>query len=150
MLLLCFTLSSRVTAAEPKPADRLKVTSDLLSVYPDKNYTEFTGHVSAIYQGRLLRCKRLKAFFSKEAKQLDRIEAEEDVVLIDKEMEAHCERMVYFKDKDLVVLRGDPRLKSGDNEFRGQVINVNLTSRRLSIEGGVEADIVPSSTKEKE
>ncbi|OGH61393.1 MAG: hypothetical protein A3G34_05255 [Candidatus Lindowbacteria bacterium RIFCSPLOWO2_12_FULL_62_27] len=136
-------LLSTLAAAEPKPADRLRVTSDLMSVYPDKNYSEFIGHVEAIYQGRLLRCRRLKAFFSKEAKSLDRIEAEEDVVLIDKEIEARCARAVYYKDRDLVVLKGDPHLKSGDNIFRGQVINVNLTSRRLTIEGGVEADIAP-------
>ncbi len=127
--------------------DRLKVTSDLLSVYPDKNFTEFTGHVEALYQGRILRCSRLKAFFSREAKQLDRIEAEDDVVLIDKEIEGRCERAIFYKDRDLVILRGNPRLRSGENVFRGEVITVNLTSRRLTIEGGVEADIVPEEKK---
>jgi len=39
-------LLSTLAAAEPKPADRLRVTSDLMSVYPDKNYSEFIGHVA--------------------------------------------------------------------------------------------------------
>lgn len=137
------------SAAEPAKSERLKVTSDLMSVYPDKNYTEFTGHVEALYQGRILRCKRLKAFFSKESKTLDRIEAEEEVVLLEKDLEARCERLTFFRDRDLVVLRGSPRLKSGENEFRGQVISVNLTTRRLTIEGGVEADIMPEKKKEE-
>lgn len=144
------SFSSPAVPAEPaKPSDRLKVTSDLMAVYPDKNYTEFTGHVEAIYQGRLLKCVRLKAYFSKEAKRLDRIEAEEDVVLIDKEIEARCERATFFKDRDLVILRGNPRLRSGENVFRGEVINVNLTTRRLTIEGGVEADIFPEKKSEE-
>ena len=141
-------LSVSASAAEKKPADRLKVTSDLLAVFPDKNYTEFTGHVEALYAGRILKCARLKAFFSKEAKSLDRIEAEEDVVLIDKEIEANCDRAIYYKDKDLVILKGNPRLRSGENVFRGEVISVNLTTRRLTIEGGVEADIYPEKKEE--
>ena len=86
-------------AAKAAPSGRLslKVTSDLLSVFPDKNFTEFTGHVEALYQGRLLKCARLRAFFSKQTRQLERIEAEEDVVLVDKEIEANCDRAVYFK-----------------------------------------------------
>ena len=150
IIFLGFLLFSLASAEPAKPPDRLRVTSDLMAVYPDKNYTEFTGHVEALYQGRVLRCAKLKAFFSREAKQLDRIEAEQEVVLIDKEIEARCDRAVYYKDKDMIILRGSPRLRSGENVFRGEVITVNLTTRRLTIEGGVEADIVPSeSSKEK-
>lgn len=149
--LLCVAVVVRPAATEEpvKLSGRLKVTSDLMAVYPDKNYTEFTGHVEAIYQGRLLRCRRLRAYFSKEARQLDRIEAEENVSLTDKEIEARCGQATYYKDRDVVVLRGDPTLRSGENVFRGQVITVNLTSRRLTIEGAVEADIVPEQAKSK-
>lgn len=140
-----------VVAAEgqPPPGNRLKVTADLLAVYPDKNYTEFTGHVVALYQGRILKCARLKAFFSKDAKDLNRIEAEEGVVLNDKEIEANCDRAIFYKDRDVVILSGNPRLKSGESVFRGEVITVNLTSRRLTIEGGVEAEIVPPESKSR-
>ncbi|MBI4179632.1 hypothetical protein HY522_09460 [bacterium] len=149
LVFICLMVSPHpVESAEPIPV-RLRVTADLLAVYPDKNYTEFTGHVEALYQGRILRCARLKAFFSKDGKELQRIEAEEKVVLIDKEIEAECARAIFYRDRDVVILSGEPRLMSGESVFRGEIITVNLTTRRLTIEGGVEADIVPPGSKSK-
>lgn len=60
---------------------------------------------------------------------------------------AYCEKGIYFKDKNIIELIGNPVVYYGDSIFKGNKIIVYINEKKVKLYGEVEASI---KTEEKD
>jgi lipopolysaccharide export system protein LptA len=147
--------------AKPVPAGEfpLHITAARLEADQKEGFVVFIGEVKATYGDSTLYADRLWVYFkpkppapkgaapppAKEPSEpsplgdlggdkIDRIVAKGQVRLVQEDRVATGEEAVYYKDRDEVVLSGNPQLWRAENTLKGERIIFNLTTNRVLVE----------------
>jgi lipopolysaccharide export system protein LptA len=143
----------------------IHISSDKMEVSQKEGTVLFEGHVVAQQDTLTMTGKKLMIYAAKgKAKSpkaggdksgvvdsLDRIEVDGDVKISQGEKVATCEKAVYYKQEQKIVLSGNPRVSQGKDVLNGSLITLYLLEERSVIEGGsqnpVQATIYPEGKK---
>jgi len=175
-LFLALALAAQ-TAAQPAPGRQedqvLRITAARLDADQKDRVITFSGQVKAQYGDAVLHADQLQIFYQAGHKQtsstagqetaetsplaalggerIDRLVARGKVRFVQEDKVASGEEAVYYKDRDEVVLRGNPQLWRGDNYLKGETITFNLKHNRVQVDSSpkqrVEAFLVPQTQK---
>src|SRR5260221_5103287 len=111
----------------------------------------FTGDVYVLQGDTEMRCKQLVVFYEEETgtrtvkaadpgpggdRQISRIEAKGDVVVIQKDQNATGDAATFNMSENTVTLVGNVVVTRGSNVLRGQRLVVDLTSGVSKMDGG--------------
>jgi lipopolysaccharide export system protein LptA len=153
----------------------LRITADRLEADQNAGLVVFTGQVKADYGDSTLHADQLRVYFKPKApaapgkaaapsagqenqgplgdlggEKIDRIVAKGTVRFVREDRVATGEEAVYYKDRDEVVLRGNPQLWQGENTLKGERIIFNLKTDKVLVESSprkrVEAFLYSQTT----
>jgi lipopolysaccharide export system protein LptA len=140
-----------------KPDIPLSISAAQLEADQDQNLIVFKGKVKAVYGDTTLYADQLLVFYKPRKKdrsssssaeksqeisplgdlggeKIDRIEARGNVRYVQGDRVATGEKAVYYRDKDEIVLLGQPQVWRGENHLRGSKITFNLASQKVRVE----------------
>ncbi len=107
--------------------EELVVHSDLMIVhFKEKNAASATDRPSQA---------------SESGKEIRFIEAKGNVKIAKGESRAKCERAIYDKQKEIVILRGSPVAWQGGTRISGPKMTMFLNENRSVVEGGTRVTI---------
>ncbi|MFA6148916.1 MAG: lipopolysaccharide transport periplasmic protein LptA [bacterium] len=131
----------------------IDVTADRVSADSVRNTVTFEGNVVAKQGDVTLYADRIQTDYSREAKAIDRIEAEGNVRFVQVDREAHSARATFHNLEQRIVLSGAANLRQGQNTVKGETITIFLRENRSVVTGGkdggrVQAVINPKGVME--
>jgi len=151
LLLAAFTTWTGLASAAPlKAGDApLEITSKQLEADDTARTVVFIGEVEARQGDLLIRAERLTVHYLEGARQVERIEADQNVRIIQGQRIATGEHAVYRHASGEVVLTGNPRINEGKDKVSGDRITVYLNDNRSVVDsqesGRVRATFHPRS-----
>jgi lipopolysaccharide export system protein LptA len=142
-------ISNRELGSRP-----IEITADRVNADSVRNSVTFEGNVVAVQADVTLHANRVHAEYSREAKAIERIEAEGDVRVVQGDREARAPRATFFNLEQRVVLSGGADLRQGENTLKGETLTLYLRENRSVVTGGegggrVRAVINPKGVMEK-
>ena len=162
LLLSALLFATGRSAAQPDPAVSsrelgsrpIEITADRVNADSVRNSVTFEGNVVAVQADVTLSANRVHAEYSREAKAIERIEADGDVRVVQGDREARAPHAVFFNMEQRVVLTGGADLRQGENTLRGETITLYLRENRSTVTGGegggrVRAVINPKGVMEQ-
>jgi lipopolysaccharide export system protein LptA len=116
----------------------VEVTSDRLNINQTDGTAVFTGNV-VVVQGELTMtaARVVVEYTDTEPREIDRIVASEDVVLVNGAETAEGDDAVYTMQDRFVVMTGDVVVTQPDTAISGDLLTVNLDSGTGVMEGRV-------------
>lgn len=132
----------------------IEITADRVHADSARDSVTFEGNVVAVQADVTLHADRVYAEYSREAKAIERIEAEGHVRVVQGDREARSPRAVFFNLEQRVLLTGGADLRQGENTLHGETMNLYLRENRSVVTGGegggrVKAVISPKGIMEK-
>lgn len=155
-------LSLAYGAAPKKPGpDKevpLHITAARLEADQAKGMVVFSGAVKAVYGDATLYSDQLQVYFKPKpeaskgaptppqekagqsllgdagAEKIDRIVAKGNVRMVQEDRVATGDQAIYYKDRDEVVLTGNPQLWRAENTLKGERIIFNLATKKVLVE----------------
>jgi lipopolysaccharide export system protein LptA len=164
--------------AKPAGEFPLHITSSKLEADQNAGTVTFTGQVKATYGESILYSDQLRVFFQKKPEtakakapapeaagpkdaagqsplgelggdKIDRIVATGQVKFVQEDRVATGQEATYYKDRDEVVLVGNPQLWQNENNLKGERIIFNLKDNKMRVESSpqkrVEAHLYPTN-----
>jgi lipopolysaccharide transport protein LptA len=95
----------------------------------------FTDQVRVVQGDMRLFAEHLEAYYPEGAKQPNRLDARDNVRVIEGDLEVHCLEATYLRDDERVICRGNALLVQGCDEVRGQRIEFDLVDERITVTG---------------
>ena len=154
----------------------LRITAARLEADQKEGIIMFSGQVKAIYGDSTLYSDQLRIYLKTKpapakgaapapqeqadksplgdlgAEKIDRIAAKGNVRMVQEDRVATGEEAIYYKDRDEVVLTGNPQLWRAENTLKGERIIFNLATKKVLVESStqrrVEALIYSQGTSE--
>jgi len=121
------------------------VKADSLEIDNKKKVATFAGNVDARRDDFTIYCQKIQLFYvdqesggsSKKMKvRIEKIVASGNVkILRSGGGEATADKAVYYQDKEMAVLTGNPVVKQGNNSVEGSRITLYMKDNRSVIEG---------------
>jgi lipopolysaccharide export system protein LptA len=166
------------TVAPPKQGEEipLRITAARLEADQKEAVVIFSGQVKAIYGDSTLYSDQLRVHFKPKAPaakgaapaspglaeqsplgelggdKIDRIVARGNVRLVQEDRVATGNEAIYYKDRDEVVLLGNPQVWQAENTLKGERISFNLKTNKVLVESSpqrrVEALLYSQGTAE--
>ncbi len=155
-------LSLAYGAAPKKPGPEkevpLHITAARLEADQAKGLVVFSGSVKAVYGDATLYSDQLQVYFKPKpeaskgapnpsqekagqsllgdagAEKIDRIVAKGNVRMVQEDRVATGDQAIYYKDRDEVVLTGNPQLWRAENTLKGERIIFNLATKKVLVE----------------
>ena len=124
-------ISNRELGSRP-----IEITADRVNADSVRNSVTFEGNVVAQQADVTLYANRVHAEYSREAKAIERIEAEGQVRVVQGDREARAPRAVFHNLEQRVVLTGGADLRQGENTLRGETLTLYLRENRSVVTGG--------------
>jgi lipopolysaccharide export system protein LptA len=141
----------------------LQITAARLEADQDQGIIIFSGQVKAVHGDATLYADELRVYFKGQpqaaraaapakkepapkaagagdplgdlgGQKIDRIVARGQVRLVQEDRVATGQEAIYYKDRDEVVLLGNPQLWRAENTLKGERIVVNLKTNRMTVE----------------
>jgi lipopolysaccharide export system protein LptA len=136
----------------------LHITAARLEADQKEGIIIFSGQVKAIYGDATLYADQLRVYFKPKpetpkgaakppqqkadqsplgdlgAEKIDRIVAKGNVRMVQEDRVATGDEGIYYKDRDEVVLTGNPQLWRAENTLKGERIIFNLTTNKVLVE----------------
>jgi lipopolysaccharide export system protein LptA len=163
IMVLCLTGVPRVYGAPSQQQAvtkeiPLRITATRLEADQKHRTIIFSGQVKALYGEYTLYCSKLVVYLKHQAKssqaaagpkagvaaqapladlggnKIDRIVAQGKVRFVQGNRVATGKEAIYYKDKDEVVLRGNPQLWQAENTLKGSRIVFNLKTNKVVVE----------------
>jgi lipopolysaccharide export system protein LptA len=162
--------------AKPEGEFPLHITSSKLEADQNAGTVTFTGQVKATYGESILYSDQLRVFFQKKPEtakgkapapeaakdaagqsplgelggdKIDRVVATGQVKFVQEDRVATGQEATYYKDRDEVVLVGNPQLWQNENNLKGERIIFNLKDNKMRVESSpqkrVEAHLYPTN-----
>jgi lipopolysaccharide export system protein LptA len=164
--------------AKPEGEFPLHITSAKLEADQAAGVVTFTGQVKATYGDNTLYSDQLRVYFQKKPEaakvkapappaaapkdaasqsplgelggdKIDRIVATGQVKFVQEDRVATGQEATYYKDRDEVVLVGNPQLWQAENNLKGERIIFNLKDNKMRVESSpakrVEANLYPAN-----
>ncbi len=143
----------------------IHISSDKLEASQKEGTIVFEGHVVAQQENLTMTGRKLVVYAVKEKpkasqgseekpgmiEHLDRIELSGDVKITQGDKLATCEKAVYYRQDQKIILSGNPRVSQGKDVLNGQLITLYLLEERSVVEGGgqnpVKATLHPDGKK---
>jgi lipopolysaccharide export system protein LptA len=154
----------------------LRITAATLEADQKEGIIIFSGQVKAIYGDATLYADQLRVYFKPKpapvkgaapapqakadqsplgelgAEKIDRIVAKGNVRLVQEDRVATGDEAIYYKDRDEVVLLGNPQVWRAENTLKGERIIFNLKTNKVLVESSpqrrVEALLYSKETPE--
>ena len=105
----------------------------------DTKYLVFTKAVRVVQGEMHLYAEKLEAIYPNGASQPDRLDASQDVRVVEGNIEVHCRQATYLRNEEIVICRGDALLMQGCDEVRGDEIEFLLGEERVKVKGAASA-----------
>lgn len=116
----------------------VEVTSDRLNIDQTDGTAVFTGNVVVVQGDLTMTAARVVVEYTDtEPREIDRIVASEDVVLVNGAETAEGDEAVYTMQDRFVVMTGDVVVTQPDTAISGDLLTVNLDSGTGVMEGRV-------------
>jgi lipopolysaccharide export system protein LptA len=136
----------------------LQITAARLEADQAKGIVIFSGAVKAVYGDATLYADQLQVYFKTKpeppkgaakppqektdqsplgdvgAEKIDRIVAKGNVRMVQEDRVATGDEAIYYKDRDEVVLTGNPQLWRAENTLKGERIISNLATKKVLVE----------------
>lgn len=141
-------------------AGREQMTAKVLELWQNENMAVARQDVVAQKDVRRLEADVVKAYFAKEGNktQVERFEAEDNVVITNNKEKVQGDFGVYLVDKETATLQGNVKISQGNNFIVGEVADINMKtgvsrlqmlSERGKSKGQVRGVFVPDSAQKK-
>jgi lipopolysaccharide export system protein LptA len=178
LMVMSLLLVGSVVAAQPAPKPGIApfqqvlsqdkpihIRSDKLEASQKEGTVVFEGHVVAQQEDLTMTSRKLVVYAMKEKtkaakgpeekpgmiERLDRIELSGDVKITQGDKLATCEKAVYYRQDQKIILSGNPQVSQGKDVLNGQLITLYLLEERSVVEGGgqnpVKATLYPDGKK---
>jgi len=142
----------------PEKEVPLQVTAARLEADQTKGIVIFSGSVKAVHGDATLYSDELRVYFKPKpeppkgaakppqekadqsplgdvgAEKIDRIVAKGNVRMVQEDRVATGDEAIYYKDRDEVVLTGNPQLWRAENTLKGERIIFNLATNKVLVE----------------
>jgi lipopolysaccharide export system protein LptA len=136
---LCNSESGNTTA--------IKIASDRLDAYDDKNLILFSGNVVVTRKDITMNSDRICLYYSKRegvkedsstgmmtSGEIDRIEAEGNVRVEREDRTVTGDSAIFYNGEQKIIIRGNAEMKEGENVVRGDIITFFLNENRGIVE----------------
>ena len=163
----------------PKPEYPLHISAAQMEADQDQRLVVFKGQVKADYGDYTLYTDKLLIFYKPKEKgqaapaaagkgqeapttsplggvsgdKIDRIEAWGNVRCVQDDRVATGEKAIFYKDKNLIVLLGNPQIWRGEDHLKGSKITLNVETKKVEVESSpeqrVEAHLYPATQEGK-
>jgi lipopolysaccharide export system protein LptA len=148
-LLLCLLPAVRAGAAEDPETVRLgelgrrpiEITADSLNADSAADSVTFEGNVVATQADVTLYADRLRAEYSRETRNIEKITAEGNVRAVQAGKEARAARGVFYNLEQRIVLTGGAELEQGENTLKGETVTIYLRENRSVVTGGKDGRV---------
>lgn len=132
----------------------IEITAEELVADREKDRVIFKGSVVARQEDLVIYADELVAQYTKDGKEVDRIEARGNVKVVQGNLrEATGDRAVFLNREQKIELTGNARVREGESTLFGEKLTIFLAENRSVIEGGekgrVRAIINPEKFLEK-
>ncbi|MCC6806538.1 MAG: hypothetical protein IT381_03865 [Deltaproteobacteria bacterium] len=137
-LLLALSLSATPPATDPLRANLgasknpWDFACDEIKLFNKENRTQCRGHVVVKRDDIKITCDLFEAF-TDEKNNLRKMVCLENVVMQRGEGRSTSEKAEFEADSQTLILSGNPIVRQGGNEFKGDVIVYDLKNDRLSV-----------------
>jgi lipopolysaccharide export system protein LptA len=179
LLVMFWAVSIPAEGAAPKKQGEdvpLRISAAQLEADQKEGIIIFSGQVKAIYGDATLYADQLRVYFKPKpetpkgaakpplekadqsplgdlgAEKLDRIVAKGNVRMVQEDRVATGNEAIYYKDRDEVVLTGNPQVWRAENTLKGERIIFNLKTNKALVESSpqrrVEALLYSQGTPE--
>ena len=172
------TTKAKATGAQ-KPEYPLHISAAQMEADQDQRLVVFKGQVKADYGDYTLYTDKLLIFYKPKEKgqaalaaagkgqeapttsplggvsgdKIDRIEAWGNVRCVQDDRVATGEKAIFYKDKNLIVLLGNPQIWRGEDHLKGSKITLNVETKKVEVESSpeqrVEAHLYPATQEGK-
>lgn len=95
----------------------------------------FTNSVEVVQGDMRLFAGRLEAIYPDGASQPDRLDARQNVRVVNGDVEVRCLEATYLRNEEIVICRGDALLLQGCDEVRGSEIEFRIREERVKVTG---------------
>jgi lipopolysaccharide export system protein LptA len=140
-------LFSPLSNSESGNATAIKIASDRLDAYDDKNLVLFSGNVVVTKEDITMNSDRIYLYYSKRERvqedsstsmmnsgEIDRIEAEGNVRVEREGRIVTGDRAIFYNGEQKIIIQGNAEMKEGENVVRGDTITFFLKENRGIVE----------------
>jgi lipopolysaccharide export system protein LptA len=110
----------------------------------------FQQEVIARQQDLEIQSDDLTVYFNENENDITRLVAKGNVRIIQMDRRAYCEEAVYDRALNRIVLEGNPVIRQGQNEVKGERVIFYLEENRSVVEGGERGRVKVTLVPEKE
>lgn len=157
-LLLLFFLffMPSISVAQEAAGDRsverepIQISSDRMVSEQQMNKVTFSGHVVAQQGDVTIYAEDLILVYPPDRRDIERVEAYQDVRIVQGERLATAEKAIYYGTEGRIVLTGSPRLHQGQSFIEGEEIIFFIDEEKSLVksnEGRVNAVFQPQGEK---
>lgn len=109
-------------------AGQEQMTAQILELWQNEDMAVARQNVTALKDARRLEADTVKAFFVKKgnATQVERFEAESNVIITNDKETVQGDTGVYLVDKETATLQGNVKISQGKNFIIGEVADINM------------------------
>lgn len=146
----------------------IAIVSDRFDIYSEKKIAVFSGNVVVTQSDTVIKSDEFHLYYKKEGTpgketstvlnpgaiesgNIERIEAKGHVIITQKKKVVTGDKAIFYNDQQKVIITGNPMMKDGDNEIRGDRILFFMTENRGVVESSsskrVTATIYPEEEK---
>ncbi len=165
MALCGLSLAALAEDATQKPSglsknskEPIAIEADALEVFDKEQRAVYTGNVIVTQGDTVMKAKKMVIFYDKPADAaggsttaapdadtaIRRVEADGNVVIIDKDQIATGDKGVYDNATDIVTLTGNVALSKGPNVTKGAKLVYNLGTGVASVDAGATGRVTSS------
>ena len=128
----------------------MDITSQQMTADFQAHKITFIGNVEVKQADLKLTADKVVSLFGENAQDIQEIIAEGDVRVQKGEKIATGQKAIYQKQKDIILVDGDPKLKQGNSFVQGDRIIIHLGQNQMEVQGRVKAAFqIPEEDKTK-
>lgn len=125
-------------AAAADPSLPVEVTSETLKVNQEDGSAEFLGNVVVVQGQMRLSADRVLVIYNEDRSGIERLEASDNVLLVNPPDAAEGDWAEYTIDSGVVVMTGNVLLSQGPSTISGDRMVANLTDGTATMTGRVK------------
>jgi lipopolysaccharide export system protein LptA len=124
----------------------LSIRSDELEAIEDggRRRLVFTRNVNVEQDDLRVHSDRLEALYPPGGSQPDKLVAQGNVRVSQRDKTMLCDAATYFQREDRLLCTGNAELRQGDDRVRGREIEIFVKQNRVKVKGGAIVNVAPS------
>lgn len=147
VIFLGSVFSPPLSYSESRNATAVRIASDRLDAFDDKNLILFSGNVVVTKEDIVLKSDRIYLYYSKRetmnensspeivnSGEIEKIEAEGNVRVEKAERVVTGDSAVFYNGEQKIIIQGNAQMKEGENTVSGDIITFFLRENRGVVE----------------